>query len=133
MTIGNNILALLYQRDISQKQMAIDLDIAPSTLNGYINARREPDYDTLIKFAQYFQVSCDYLLGNSLSPTPSSEESDNQTLPFTLDKQELLLLNYFKSLTPNQMELIMSQVKLMHKQNLREQKSESVSTKKTLK
>ena len=54
MTIGNNILALLYQRDISQKQMAIDLDIAPSTLNGYINARREPDYDTLIKFAQYF-------------------------------------------------------------------------------
>lgn len=133
MTIGNNILALLYQRDISQKQMAIDLDIAPSTLNGYINARREPDYDTLIKFAQYFQVSCDYLLGNSLSPTPSSEESDNQTLPFTLDKQDLLLLNYFKSLTPNQMELIMSQVKLMHKQNLREQKSESVSTKKTLK
>jgi len=133
MTIGNNILALLYQRDISQKQMAIDLDIAPSTLNGYINARREPDYDTLIKFAQYFQVSCDYLLGNSLSPTPSSEESDNQTLPFTLDKQELLLLNYFKSLTPNQMELIMSQVKLMHKQNLREQKSESVSTQKTLK
>ena len=133
MTIGNNILALLYQRDISQNQMAIDLDIAPSTLNGYINARREPDYDTLIKFAQYFQVSCDYLLGNSLSPTPSSEESDNQTLPFTLDKQELLLLNYFKSLTPNQMELIMSQVKLMHKQNLREQKSESVSTQKTLK
>ena len=43
------------------------------------------------------------------------------------------MLNYFKSLTPNQMELIMSQVKLMHKQNLREQKSESVSTQKTLK
>lgn len=117
MTIGNNILSLLYQRDISQKQMAIDLDIAPSTLNGYINNRREPDYDTLIKIAEYFQVSCDYLLGNySLTAETPSEY---KKVP-VLNKEDLKLLHFFHELTPNQKELIMAQAQLMCKQNLQD-------------
>lgn len=119
MTIGNTILSLLYKHDISQKQMAIDLGLAPSTLNGYINNRREPDYDTLIRFAQYFHVSCDFLLGN---PSPDSSENscaDKNDSHLTLNKQEIKLLNTFQSLTPDQMELVMAQIQLMHKQNMR--------------
>lgn len=114
MTIGNTILSLLYKHNISQKQLAIDLDIAPSTLNGYINNRREPDYDTLLKFARYFHVSCDYLLNNF-----SLEFADDtDACPLVLDKQMIKLLNYFNSLSANQQELIMAQMQLMQKQNL---------------
>lgn len=124
MTIGNNILSLLYEHDISQKQMAIDLDIAPSTLNGYINNRREPDYATLLRFARYFHVSCDYLLGNAASQTSKLPASDSSALPFPLDKQEIRLLSYYKTLTPDQMELVMAQVQLMYRQNNRAKTTE---------
>lgn len=123
MTIGNTILSLLYKHDISQKQMAIDLGLAPSTLNGYINNRREPDYDTLVMFAQYFHVSCDYLLGN-FPPDSQEDPSADKDATFPLNKQEIKLLNTFRSLTPDQTELVMSQIQLMHKQNMRETASD---------
>lgn len=124
MMIGNILLHLIYEHDISQKQVAIELDIPPSTLNGYINNRREPDYDTLIRLAQYFHVSCDYLLGNSTSTSSNSDQSDNSMKSFTLDKQEVKLLKHFKSLTPDQMELVMAQIQLMCKQNSRHSDSQ---------
>ncbi len=118
MTLGNTLLNLLYENDISQKQMAIDLGISPSTLNGYINNRREPDYDTLLKFAGYFHVSCDYLLGSRCGSQSCAK--DSQKTPPPLNNQEIKLLNIFRSLTPDQMELTMAQVQLMSRQNKRD-------------
>ncbi len=117
MTIGNNILSLLYKHDISQKQMAVDLGIAPSTLNGYINNRREPDYETLIKFAHYFHVSCDCLLGNTPPDVTDITPCENISKPISLTKQELKLLHSFQTLTSDQQELIMAQVHIMNRQN----------------
>ena len=41
----------------------MELHIASTTLSGYINNHREPDFSTLIRMAHYFDVSTDYLLG----------------------------------------------------------------------
>ena len=52
-------------RKISQLKLAIDLNMNQNTISRYENMEREADYETLVKFADYFQVSLDYLLGRT--------------------------------------------------------------------
>lgn len=51
------------ERKISQLKLALDLNMNQNTISRYENLEREADYETLIKFADYFGVSLDYLLG----------------------------------------------------------------------
>jgi transcriptional regulator with XRE-family HTH domain len=50
-------------RKISQLKLAMDLNMNQNTISRYENLERQADYETLIKFADYFNVSLDYLLG----------------------------------------------------------------------
>ena len=50
-------------RRISQLQLSLDLNMNQNAISRYENLEREADYETLIKFADYFDVSLDYLLG----------------------------------------------------------------------
>ncbi len=52
-------------RDISRKDLATVLNISVSTLGMYEQGRREPNIDMLIKIANYFDVSIDFLVGRS--------------------------------------------------------------------
>ena len=52
-------------RDISRKDLAMVLNISVSTLGMYEQGRREPNIDMLIKIANYFDVSIDFLVGRS--------------------------------------------------------------------
>ncbi|MCH4568234.1 helix-turn-helix transcriptional regulator [Bacillus sp. ES1-5] len=45
--------------------MAKQLGIARTTYAMYEQGNREPDYNTLIKLATFFEVSIDYLLGTT--------------------------------------------------------------------
>ena len=51
------------KRKISQLRLAIDLNMNQNSISRYENMEREADYETLVKFADYFSVSLDYLLG----------------------------------------------------------------------
>ena len=53
------------ERKISQLQLAFDLNMNQNTISRYENLERQADYDTLIRFADYFGVSIDYLLGRT--------------------------------------------------------------------
>ena len=53
------------EKNISQLKLAIDLNMNQNTISRYENMEREADYKTLIKFADYFGVSVDYLLGRT--------------------------------------------------------------------
>lgn len=53
------------ERNISQLKLALDLNMNQNTISRYENLEREADYGTLIKFANYFNVSLDYLLGRT--------------------------------------------------------------------
>ena len=52
-------------RKISQLKLAIDLNMNQNSISRYEKLEREADYKTLIKFADYFNVSLDYLLGRT--------------------------------------------------------------------
>ena len=53
------------ERNISQLKLAIDMNMNKNSISRYENNEREADYETLIKFADYFDVSLDYLLGRT--------------------------------------------------------------------
>lgn len=53
------------ERKLSQLQLAFDLNMNQNTISRYENLERQADYDTLIRFADYFGVSVDYLLGRT--------------------------------------------------------------------
>lgn len=52
---------ILFERKIKQNKMAEDLGINKTTLNNYVNGNTEPDIHTLIKIANYLDVSLDFL------------------------------------------------------------------------
>ncbi|MBQ7034176.1 MAG: helix-turn-helix transcriptional regulator [Clostridia bacterium] len=52
-------------KHISQLKLAIDLNMNQNTISRYENSEREPGINELIKIADYFNVSVDYLLGRS--------------------------------------------------------------------
>lgn len=59
--------------DKSQSQIAAALGVSPSTVSGWETENRQMDYDTLIKIADYFDVSIDYLLGRDHKVTNLSD------------------------------------------------------------
>lgn len=52
-------------RGWTMKQLGQMLELAESTISGYENEIRKPDPDTLLKLADLFEVSVDYLLGRT--------------------------------------------------------------------
>ncbi|MBQ5592595.1 MAG: helix-turn-helix transcriptional regulator [Clostridia bacterium] len=56
-------------KGISQLKLALDLNMNQNSISRYENGIREADYATLIRFADYFNVSIDYLLGRTDNPT----------------------------------------------------------------
>lgn len=56
------------QRKISQLKLAIDLNMNQNSISRYETGVREADYATLIRFADYFNVSIDYLLERTDNP-----------------------------------------------------------------
>ena len=52
-------------KNISQLKLALDLNMNQNSISRYENGEREADYETLVKFADYFDVSLDYLLGRT--------------------------------------------------------------------
>ncbi len=88
---------LIEENDMTQKKLAMDLNIAPSTVGSYVQGVREPDFSILVRIAAYFHVSTDYLLG-----VPAEQAANS------LDCE---LLHVFHQLNPEQKELFLEQGK----------------------
>lgn len=59
------ITLLRKERGLSQKQVATDLKISQALLSHYEKGIRECGLDFVVKTADYYKVSCDYLLGRT--------------------------------------------------------------------
>lgn len=55
-------------KGISQLKLAMDLSMNQNTISRYETGSHQADYETLIKIADYFNVSIDYLLGRTDNP-----------------------------------------------------------------
>ncbi len=55
-------------KKISQIKLALDLNMNQNSISRYESGEREADYATLIRLADYFDVSIDYLLERTDNP-----------------------------------------------------------------
>ncbi|MBO5610624.1 MAG: helix-turn-helix transcriptional regulator [Eubacterium sp.] len=62
MSLGVNLRKCRESKGLTQKEMSDILDISKSNISKYESGDVEPNIDTLIKYADYFRVSIDYLL-----------------------------------------------------------------------
>lgn len=60
---------LRISRGVSQLKLALDLNMNQNSISRYETGIRQADYETLIAFADYFNVSIDYLLERTDNPT----------------------------------------------------------------
>ncbi|MEK4303694.1 helix-turn-helix domain-containing protein [Oceanobacillus sp. FSL K6-0251] len=90
--LGKRIAKLRRNKNLTQEELAKELDITRSSLSQYEVNKRQPDYDTLKKIAKYFNVSIDYLLtGNEFTNSPDEmwkEFLDPKTQIFFKDLQD---------------------------------------------
>lgn len=56
---------LRLSENLTQKELAINLGKSRTTVYEWERNGHEPDYDTLIDIADFFNVTLDYLLGNT--------------------------------------------------------------------
>jgi transcriptional regulator with XRE-family HTH domain len=62
-SISKQLLHLRKQMNVTQEEVAGPIGISRAALSHYETGRREPDYDTLQRFANFFNVSVDFLMG----------------------------------------------------------------------
>ena len=62
-----NLKKLRTEAGITQTQIADDLGILQNTYSNYENNKYEPDIPTLLKIADYFDISMDYLCNRKYS------------------------------------------------------------------
>lgn len=74
------ITLLRKERNISQKQAAADLGVSQALLSHYEKGIRECGLEFLVKTADYYNVSCDYLLGRCAEPMGKPENA-SQNVP----------------------------------------------------
>ena len=55
-------------KKVSHLKLAFDLNMNQNTISRYETGEREADYASLIKIADYFDVSIDYLLERTDNP-----------------------------------------------------------------
>lgn len=82
------ITLLRKEKGISQKQAAAQLSISQALLSHYEKGIRECGLDFLVRSADYYGVSCDYLLGRSPDRQGSTLRMEDIPEPDSLDKEQ---------------------------------------------
>ena len=110
-TFGKILRELRNNSKLTQTELANSLGLAFSTISMYERGEREPDFETLEAIADYFNVSMDFLLGNSsknlfkkeLEPTLLHLENGSKpdfsvsSEPFIATNREMkMIMNYRK-------------------------------------
>lgn len=70
----NRIAELRKKRNMSQKQFSKLLNVAQNTISQWETGQRDIDSTTLIKIAEFFNVSTDYLLCLTDMPSALTQE-----------------------------------------------------------
>jgi len=92
----NRIRELRKQKDLTMKDLGNQIGVSESTVSLYENEKRQPDQDTLLRIADYFQVSIDYLLGRT--DVQCIAMQSDQVLNASVTDEEMALLGYFRSM-----------------------------------
>lgn len=85
-----NLRQLRKEKKVSQEIVGKLLNVTSQAYSRYELGERELGYEALIKLAKYFDVSVDYLLGNTTFYYPDNVQSSDFTL--SAEEREILAL-----------------------------------------
>ncbi|QIB69760.1 helix-turn-helix domain-containing protein [Aminipila butyrica] len=118
------IKELRKERKYTQAQLAEILEISQQNMSKYETSKLEPDITSLMKLADFFDVSIDYLLNRSnIRNLTTVNIGNNQVACFSKDQQELL--NSFNLLNKKNQGAILERTRM-----LLELQEEEISTNK---
>ena len=63
MVFSKRLKSLRQQHRLTQSDLAVILELKPTAISNYESSRNEPSIEKIIALSEYFDVSCDYLLG----------------------------------------------------------------------
>ena len=96
-----NLKRLRMKKGISQQQLADIIGVSQQSINKYENHMIEPDINTLIAFADYFNTSVDYLVGHT-----DIDHVIETIQRYDLNDDEGVLIDGYRRLTRNEKESI---------------------------
>lgn len=105
----NRLKNLRVENNLHQKDLAEILGFAQTTIANYEQGKRFPDEETLLKIADFFNVSLDYLLGRSEINSCNEDFTLRDSLQFSksfIDPTMLALKNsYYNALISGNLQL----------------------------
>lgn len=119
MKLGHIISKLRYEKGYSQIEMAEKLGVTKGAVGMWETDKRKPDYDVLIRIADLFNVTTDYLLSHSVR---ISVENDN----YDKDDITLRMIDTFKMLDEDNKDILLGEAKKLLKQQRLEEKRTTV-------
>lgn len=105
--LKNRLIKLRTGKGLSQYDLAKTLNLSRGQISNYELGSRQPDYETLTKIADFFNVSTDYLLCRTNDPSPKGD------LHAQLSPEIYRLLDTARDLTPDQTNALNLFVKAM--------------------
>ncbi|MCL2774048.1 MAG: helix-turn-helix domain-containing protein [Oscillospiraceae bacterium] len=77
---GTHLKEIRLSKNLTQKQLAINIGAGENGVQNYELGRRKPTYDMLIVLADYFDVSIDYLVGRTDNPDINKSKNNKNKL-----------------------------------------------------
>ena len=102
-TMLENLRKLREDAHITQKQLAEIIGVSQQSINKYENHNIEPDIETLIRIADHFGTSVDYLIGHNTSP-----HKETTAQAYGLSGEEQTLLARYRALNTRQKKAVLS-------------------------
>lgn len=92
MNFGEKLKMLREEKDLTQNDLAKHLNVSKANISRYELGSRQPNIDTIIIIAEFFNISLDWLLGRSIIKNFSSVNNE----PRNFKTDDLELLEYIK-------------------------------------
>lgn len=108
---GKILKQLRELHNMTQKELADKVKVTPKAISFYELNQREPSNELLKSFSQIFNVSVDYLLGNSYIPKTQETKSKAEELEEDFPEGVSVLYRANKNLTPEQKEMMLRMIK----------------------
>lgn len=80
MMIYERLKQLRQSRNLTQAELATQLNVSQGTIGNWESGKRTPDIEMVVRLAQYFNISTDYLLGKSDNMNFSNNIKGNKNI-----------------------------------------------------
>lgn len=115
MTFGQKLRQLRIEYKLTQEELAEKLNLSKANISKYESDNIEPNLQTLSIISKLFNVTTDYLIGNSTVKNPDSLTLNEELRGLLSDPDELVAFKDFQNLSDMDKQEIIDYIKFKRK------------------